>query len=56
MEMIPNYVGEIPLIGPSLSDFLINTFTLNRTLVVHILHSACHHASADGPFIPLPGL
>lgn len=36
MEMIPNYVNEIPLVGPSLSDFLINTFTLNRTLVVHI--------------------
>ena len=36
MEMIPNYTAEIPLIGPSLSDFLINTFTLNRTLVVHI--------------------
>lgn len=36
MEMVPNYVGEIPLIGPSLSDFLINAFTLNRALVVHI--------------------
>lgn len=36
MEMIPNYVGEIPLIGASLSSFLIDTFTLNRTLVVHI--------------------
>ena len=36
MEMVPNYVGEIPLIGPSLSDFLINAFTLNRVLVVHI--------------------
>ena len=36
MEMVPNYVGEIPLIGPSLSDFLISAFTLNRTLVVHI--------------------
>ena len=36
MEMVPNYANEIPLIGPSLSDFLINAFTLNRTLVVHI--------------------
>ena len=36
MEMIPNYVNEIPLIGPSFSAFLIDTFTLNRTLVVHI--------------------
>lgn len=36
MEMVPNYVGEIPLIGPSASTFLIDTFTLNRALVVHI--------------------
>lgn len=36
MEMIPNYVNEIPLIGPPVSNFLIDTFTLNRTLVVHI--------------------
>ena len=36
MEMIPNYSAEIPLIGPQLSDFLIDTFTLNRTLVVHV--------------------
>jgi len=37
MEMVPNYVNEIPLIGPSLSDFLLNAFTLNRTLVVHVV-------------------
>ena len=36
MEMVPNYVGEIPLIGLSLSDFLISAFTLNRALVVHV--------------------
>jgi quinol-cytochrome oxidoreductase complex cytochrome b subunit len=36
MEMVPNYAYEIPLVGPSLSDFLIEAFTLNRTLVVHI--------------------
>ena len=36
MEMVPNYVNEIPLIGPSLSVFLIDAFTLPRTLVVHI--------------------
>jgi len=36
MEMVPNYAGEIPLIGPSLSDFLISAFTLNRTLIVHV--------------------
>lgn len=37
MEMIPNYANEIPLIGPSLSNFLIDTFTLTRALVVHII-------------------
>ena len=37
MEMIPNYVNEIPLIGPSFSDFLISTFTLTRALVTHII-------------------
>lgn len=36
MEMVPNYAAEIPLVGPSLSDFLISAFTLNRTLVVHV--------------------
>ncbi|MDE2117384.1 MAG: cytochrome b N-terminal domain-containing protein [Betaproteobacteria bacterium] len=36
MEMVPNYVYELPLIGPSLSDFLISAFTLNRTLVMHV--------------------
>ncbi|OGT29263.1 MAG: hypothetical protein A2W28_05535, partial [Gammaproteobacteria bacterium RBG_16_51_14] len=36
MEMVPNYANEIPLIGPSLSDFLLDAFTLNRALVVHI--------------------
>jgi len=37
MEMIPNYVNEIPLIGSFLSDFLISTFTLNRALVTHVV-------------------
>src|SRR3989338_3310032 len=36
MEMVPNYAAEIPLVGTSLSDFLISAFTLNRTLVVHV--------------------
>ncbi len=37
MEMVPNYINEIPLIGPSVSDFLINVFTLSRALVTHII-------------------
>jgi len=36
MEMVPNYAYEIPVIGPAVSQFLLDTFTLNRTLVVHI--------------------
>jgi hypothetical protein len=37
MEMVPNYVGEISLIGPYLSDFLLDVFTLNRAFVVHVV-------------------
>ena len=37
MEMVPNYAGEIPLIGPYLSDFLLEAFTLPRVLVAHII-------------------
>jgi hypothetical protein len=37
MEMVPNYVNEIPLIGTSFSEFLIGFFTLNRALVTHII-------------------
>lgn len=37
MEMVPNYAGEIPLIGPSLSSFLLDAFTMPRALVVHVV-------------------
>lgn len=37
MEMVPNYVNEIPLIGPAFSDFLISAFTMNRAFVTHII-------------------
>ena len=37
MEMVPNYINEIPVIGPSLSNFLIDAFTLTRALVIHII-------------------
>ena len=37
MEMVPNYVNEIPLIGPPVSEFLISAFTLTRALVIHII-------------------
>ena len=37
MEMAPNYVGEIPLVGPYLSGFLLDAFTLNRAFVAHVV-------------------
>ncbi len=36
MEMVPNYVGSIPLVGPSLKAFFIKAFTLPRNLIAHI--------------------
>ncbi len=37
MEMVPNYVGSIAIIGPALQDFLINAFTMNRNFVAHVV-------------------
>ena len=37
MEMVPNYFGNLPYVGPSIKEFLIRAFTLNRAFVVHIL-------------------
>lgn len=37
MEMIPNYFGTLPVVGPALKRFFIETFTLPRYLVIHIL-------------------
>jgi ubiquinol-cytochrome c reductase cytochrome b subunit len=37
MEMVPNIVGELPLVGPYLKNSLISFFTLNRAFVAHIL-------------------
>ncbi len=37
MEMVPNYTAEIPLIGPALSQFLLDAFSLNRALIVHVV-------------------
>ncbi len=35
MEMVPNYLGCIPLVGPVLKDFLIDAFTLSRNFIAH---------------------
>ncbi len=37
MEMVPNYLGSVPYIGPSIKETLIAVFTLNRAFVIHIL-------------------
>jgi len=37
MEMVPNYVGSIAVIGPAMQDFLINAFTMNRNFVAHVV-------------------
>ncbi len=37
MEMVPNYLGCIPLVGPALKDFLIDTFTLSRNFIAHVV-------------------
>lgn len=37
MEMIPNYLGHIPVMGPSLKLFFIDIFTMNRAFVAHVV-------------------
>jgi len=37
MEMVPNYFGKLPYVGPPIQEFLIDAFTLNRAFVIHIL-------------------
>jgi len=36
MEMVPNYVGTIPVIGPSMKAFFLEVFTLPRNFIAHI--------------------
>ena len=36
MEMVPNYVATIPVVGPSLKAFFLDAFTLPRNLIAHI--------------------
>jgi quinol-cytochrome oxidoreductase complex cytochrome b subunit len=37
MEMVPNYLGCIPLVGPVLKAFLIDAFTLSRNFIAHVV-------------------
>jgi len=37
MEMVPNYFEAIPYIGPALKDFFLNTFTIPRYYVFHVV-------------------
>ena len=36
MEMVPNYVATIPVVGSSLKAFFLDAFTLPRNLIAHI--------------------
>lgn len=37
MEMIPSYAATLPVFGPALKSFFMQSFTLPRYLVIHIL-------------------
>ncbi len=37
MEMVPNYLGGIPVIGPALKGFLLDAFTLSRNFIAHVV-------------------
>lgn len=37
MEIIPNYLGFIPYVGPSLKQLLIDSFSMNRNFVAHVV-------------------
>lgn len=37
MEMVPNYMGQIAIIGPAIKQFLIDAFTMNRAFVAHVV-------------------
>ncbi len=37
MEMVPNYFGALPIVGPWLKEFFLESFTLPRYEVLHIL-------------------
>jgi quinol-cytochrome oxidoreductase complex cytochrome b subunit len=37
MEMVPNYLGQLAVIGPALEHFFIDVFTMNRAFVTHVV-------------------
>ncbi|MEE9614637.1 MAG: cytochrome b N-terminal domain-containing protein, partial [Thermodesulfobacteriota bacterium] len=37
MEMVPNYFAALPVVGPALKGFFLESFTLPRYLAIHIL-------------------
>ncbi len=37
MEMIPNMFQHIPLAGPTIKQFLLDAFTMNRAFVAHVV-------------------
>ena len=37
MEMVPNYLGALPLVGPGLKAYLIESFSLSRNFITHVV-------------------
>ena len=37
MEMIPNMLQHVPVAGPSIKQFLLDAFTMNRAFVAHVV-------------------
>jgi quinol-cytochrome oxidoreductase complex cytochrome b subunit len=37
MEMVPNYLGSIPIVGPAVKATLIEAFTASRNFVAHVV-------------------
>ncbi len=37
MEMVPNYLGSIPIVGPALKAAVIEAFTVPRNFVAHVV-------------------
>lgn len=37
MEMVPNHLGTIPIIGPEIKQFTIDAFSMSRNFVAHVV-------------------
>ncbi len=37
MEMLPNHMGSLPFIGPEVQQYLIDTFSISRNFMAHVV-------------------